>query len=217
MWSKGTWARGGGLIRQSMGPISSWCNGLLISSTRLETSIIHFSTSSAITINPWKMCRIKKSTPLPAVYCIEPLDAISHGLPRWSRDKVLSSRPKDRRFEPGWGQCNFSGRKSSDHKYSGRTLNRVFRIWHFRHVKQTRAEKTGLWANFKRRIHILVIPEFLPRRLFHTWLCHTAIWKQRENSSRENEENSRWKEHLNIRSITEKFRRSQMSFSIRTG
>ena len=59
---------------------------------------------------------------------------------RWYRGNVLVSRSKVRGFKPGWGRWIFSGRKSPEHKSSGRGSQ----VWDFRLTEEPKAWKIGL-------------------------------------------------------------------------
>ena len=70
--------------------------------------------------------------------------------PRWSRGNVLASGSKVRGFKPDWGQWIFSGRKNPEHKFSGRDLSRVSRVWDFRLIKNLELEKIRFRVKFNR-------------------------------------------------------------------
>ena len=72
--------------------------------------------------------------------------------PRWSRGNVLASGSKLRGFKPDWNRWIFSGRKNSEHKSSRRESEISGSL------KNLKPEKIGLWANFNRRIHVLILP-----------------------------------------------------------
>ena len=57
----------------------------------------------------------------------------------------------------------------------GGTSSRGSQVWDFRLVKEPQAWKTGLWAKFIRRIHVLVIPQYLSSWLMRRWTYHPSL------------------------------------------